>query len=216
MPRGSNLRIQAAIGLWWHRGPPFPASGRSAQTIHRTGLTRREKHATFVNEHSGSCCHTLPAVGLAGISNKEVARQIAQHLKESGKLHHWSISVTYSDGTVLLQGQVASPEQAKIAINLVFQADCVKGVVNELKIVPAQPVVAKDLPPQQSSVPNPLRRASAMNSQDDQGDARRVPASFTPTVAQQVAAAEPVEEAPQPMPMSGVPTKAVSGRCRLP
>ena len=34
-----------------------------------------------------------------------------------------------------------------------------------------------------------------MNSQDDSGAARRVPASFTPTVAQRVAATEPMDEA---------------------
>ena len=101
-----------------------------------------------------------PAVALAGISNQEVAKQIAQHLKESGRLHHYSVAVTYyADGTVRLQGQVASAEQARIAINLAFQAECVKGIVNELKIVPA--VAAQPAPAKESAAAGVQRAESA-------------------------------------------------------
>ena len=65
----------------------------------------------------------------------KVAQAIAQHLKQSGRLKHYSVVVKYVDGTVWLQGQVCSPEQARIAVNLAGEAECVEGVVNDLTIV---------------------------------------------------------------------------------
>jgi hypothetical protein len=151
-----------------------------------------------------------PAVALAGITNHDVEQAIAQHLKESGRLKHYRVVVKYVDGTVWLKGQVCSPEQARIALNLAGEAECVERVVNNLTIVAAvvaPPAPVKDPPQPQSNVPNPLRKELATNSQEDQGAARRVPASFTPAVAQRVAATEPVEEVPQPLPAAPSPAR---------
>ncbi len=152
-----------------------------------------------------------PAVALAGDQNQIVAQAIAQHLRQSGRLKHYSVVVNYADGTVSLHGQVSSPEQARIALHLAGEAECVDRVINNLRIVPvvvAQPAPAKDPPRHDPSVPNPLRKELATHSPEDEGAARRVPASFTPSVAQRVAATEPVDEAPQPMPMSRTPAQA--------
>ena len=147
-------------------------------------------------------------MALAGDQNQIVAQAIAQHLRQSGRLKHYSVVVNYADGTVSLHGQVSSPEQARIALHLAGEAECVDRVINNLRsfrsLWPSRP--GQGPPRHDPSVPNPLRKELATHSPEDEGGAaRRVPASFTPSVAQRVAATEPVDEAPQPMPMSRTP-----------
>jgi len=73
-----------------------------------------------------------PVLALAG--NQEVAEQIAQSLRNSGRLNDYKISVKYQDGTAFLSGRVGSQEQANTALKLVYQAPGVTRVVNELVI----------------------------------------------------------------------------------
>lgn len=58
-------------------------------------------------------------------AEKQMAQQIGNHLKQSGQLHNYRIGIKFRDGTAFLEGTVTSPEQRRIAINLVKQ---VKGV----------------------------------------------------------------------------------------
>jgi osmotically-inducible protein OsmY len=55
----------------------------------------------------------IPAMALCG--NQEVAEQIANRLRKSGKMSNYKIGVKYQDGTAWLQGRVASPEQKSLA-----------------------------------------------------------------------------------------------------
>jgi hypothetical protein len=71
-----------------------------------------------------------PAFVLAG--NQEVADQIAQKLKHSGKLSDYRIAVKVQDGTATIKGQVADQEQMNTALKLVFQTPGVSRVVNQL------------------------------------------------------------------------------------
>ncbi len=73
-----------------------------------------------------------PAVAWAG--NQETAEQIAQHLQNSGQLHHYRIQVKYQDGTAWLQGQVSDQQQAAAALRLALSAQGVKRVVNQLNV----------------------------------------------------------------------------------
>jgi hypothetical protein len=72
----------------------------------------------------------VPVLALA--DNQEVAKQIARSLDNSGQMSGYKIGVKYQDGTVWLKGQVASQEQMKTALTLVFQTPGVTRVVNEL------------------------------------------------------------------------------------
>jgi hypothetical protein len=74
----------------------------------------------------------VPAMALAG--NQEIAEQIAKQLRKSGQMSNYKVGVKYQDGTVWLQGRVASPEQMKTALRLVFQVSAVDRIVNDLTV----------------------------------------------------------------------------------
>ena len=74
----------------------------------------------------------MPLLAFAG--NQEMAEQIAQSLRSSGKMSDYKIGVTYQDGTAWLRGRVTSQEQMKTALRLAMRAQGVKRVVNELSI----------------------------------------------------------------------------------
>ena len=115
----------------------------------------------------------IPAMALAG--NQEVAEQIANRLRKSGQMSDYKIGVKYQDGTAWLQGHVASEEQMKTALRLVFQISSVDRVVNEMKVAsseaakPAESETAQvdgneDNPADRQAAPsgdNPLREQDA-------------------------------------------------------
>ena len=74
----------------------------------------------------------IASVAVAG--NQEVAEQIAQSLRASGKMHDYKIGVKYQEGTVWLVGRVASEQQRTTALNLVMQSPNVNHVVNNLSV----------------------------------------------------------------------------------
>jgi hypothetical protein len=140
----------------------------------------------------------VPVLALA--DNQEVAKQIARNLDNSGQMSGYKIGVKYREGTVWLRGQVASQEQMKAALALVFQTPGVGRVVNELSI--NEPVASPSTPSRsqlaaQSNADgaptndNPLRRQNASM-------ADRVPNSFAMSAAAPVSAIEP-QETPQPI-----------------
>ncbi|MDZ7616483.1 MAG: BON domain-containing protein, partial [Patescibacteria group bacterium] len=74
----------------------------------------------------------LASVAMAG--NQEVAEQIAQNLRQSGKMQEYKIGVKYQEGTVWLVGRVASEQQLATALELVMQCPNVEHVVNNLSV----------------------------------------------------------------------------------
>lgn len=69
-------------------------------------------------------------------SDQETAQKIAQELRSSGRLHDYSIGVTFENGKAQLVGRVASPEQARTAIEMAEQLPYVSTVENRLEIKP--------------------------------------------------------------------------------
>jgi hypothetical protein len=94
-------------------------------------------------------------------SNQEMADVIAGHLRESGRLRHYAINVTYQDGTAELSGQVADQAQRDVALQLVRSLPGVTEVRDRLALAdgPALlPTQAVDAPPAQPYVGPPPRR----------------------------------------------------------
>jgi hypothetical protein len=71
--------------------------------------------------------------------NEAMARQVAQVLKESGRLKSYRVGVKYQDGVAWLDGTVASEEQRQTAEALAYQADGVARVVNRLEVAASPP-----------------------------------------------------------------------------
>ena len=110
--------------------------------------------------------------------DREIAQQIANVMKATGKLKDYDIMVTYSDREAQLQGTVASSQQMETAIEITKASPHVDSIVNKLSVVaPAKnpveirpaaplnrpvrisPVAAKQKPAAAS--PSPRRRARA-------------------------------------------------------
>lgn len=69
-------------------------------------------------------------------TDQEVAQQIADSLRASGRLKGYSIAVKYKDGTARLEGTVRSRQQLDQAVDLVNRSPDVKRVINNLSVVP--------------------------------------------------------------------------------
>jgi hypothetical protein len=99
---------------------------------------------------------------LAMAGNQEVANQIAQNLRDSGKMNDYHIAVKYQDGTAWLQGRVTDKQQMNAAIKIVYKTQGVNRVVNDLSFTEsdvAEPAIAQQVP--SSYVPAPVQPVSA-------------------------------------------------------
>lgn len=75
--------------------------------------------------------------------DQAAAQQIAQYLRDSGQLQHYSVGVKFKDGTVWLAGNVTSEAQMQTALQLVSSVEGVNQIVNNLEIgAPAAPAAA--------------------------------------------------------------------------
>jgi BON domain len=74
----------------------------------------------------------------AASENENMAQQIAQNLKESGKLKGYRVGVKYEDGVAWLRGTVTSPQQKSIAEQIARTSPGVDHVVSKLDIVPVE------------------------------------------------------------------------------
>jgi hypothetical protein len=74
----------------------------------------------------------IPMLAKAG--NQEVADQIANSLRSSGKMNDYRIAVKFQDGTATLKGRVASQAQMNTALKSVYKTPGVSRVVNELTV----------------------------------------------------------------------------------
>jgi len=78
-------------------------------------------------------CALLTPNGLwAG--DTELAQQIAGNLKNSGKMHGYSIGVKVQEGTVWLNGSVASQEQLAAALDIVQDTPGIEKIVNGVAV----------------------------------------------------------------------------------
>ncbi len=112
----------------------------------------------------------VPMFAMAG--NQEVADQIAQNLKHSGKLSDYRIAVKFQDGTATIKGRVASQEQMNTVLKLVFKTPGVSRVVNQMTIG-------------ESETSTTVAKNSSSHS------AQRVASSYAPSLVEQATAVEP-------------------------
>ena len=102
------------------------------------------------------------SASLALAGNQEVANQIAQNLRDSGKMNDYRVAVKFQDGTAWLQGHVTDQSQMNAAIKIVYQTAGVNRVVNDLTVGEsdeAETPVAQQVP--STYVPAPAQPASA-------------------------------------------------------
>jgi hypothetical protein len=72
---------------------------------------------------------------VAGTSNEKAAQQIANNLKESGKLKGYRVGVKYEDGVAWLSGTVTSQQQLKLAEQIARNSAGVDHVICKLEVV---------------------------------------------------------------------------------
>jgi hypothetical protein len=75
--------------------------------------------------------------------DKQAAQEIAGMLRNSGKIHGYNVGIKYKQGTVWLEGHVASEEQMDEVLMQVGDLDEVTQIVNNLTIGPAAPAQKK-------------------------------------------------------------------------
>jgi hypothetical protein len=149
----------------------------------------------------------LPMAAFAATADQEVAQQIADSLRQSGRLKGYSIAVKYKEGTARLEGSVRNPQQLEQAAELVNQHPSVKRVINNL-VVDANPAAGPGQSPH-PSVPQPLPQAIPQTQRME-----AVPTSASPAnpasvlmsrLAPHGAAAQPFRQASLPRPADSAP-----------
>lgn len=86
--------------------------------------------------------------------DQETAQEIAQSLRNSGRLSDYSIGVKYQEGTAWLSGRVASKEQMVTALAMAKNLPQVNRVINNLDIQPSRSARDEQSPEiQQASLP---------------------------------------------------------------
>lgn len=108
-----------------------------------------------------------PGWCLAGeAEDQDAAQQIAQYLRDSGQMQHYSVGVKFKDGTVWLAGRVTSEEQMQTALQLVSSIQGVTQIVNNLEVGSADAgsasaVVKKKKKARQAPLASGVSQASA-------------------------------------------------------
>ncbi|MGC4003497.1 MAG: BON domain-containing protein [Pirellulales bacterium] len=83
----------------------------------------------------------VPAITMAG--DQELAQQIGQNLKSSGKLKGYSIAVTVDDGVAKLNGTVATAQQLDDALSIAEVTPGIERVLNNLTVKAPSTAAAK-------------------------------------------------------------------------
>jgi hypothetical protein len=122
--------------------------------------------------------------------DSEAATQIATALRDSGKMHDYSIGVKYKEGTAWLAGRVTTNEQLTTALQIVSNLDGVDQIINHVTVAPAtegqkslqnpsspsRKQSARGVKLASASTPAPLSVAAAQSM--PQADGRAVPAGY--------------------------------------
>jgi hypothetical protein len=80
------------------------------------------------------------ALGSAGLAkadaddDRAAAKQIADNMKQSGRLKNYSVGVKYQNGVAYLSGTVTSPQQKIAAEQIARQSDGVDRIVSKLEV----------------------------------------------------------------------------------
>lgn len=98
----------------------------------------------------------------AATGDENVAQQIANYLKESGRLKGYRVGVKYEDGVAWLRGTVTSSQQKAIAEQIAGNSPNVEHVINKLEIVPANAgaEVPSSYEARQQLAQSPIKQAS--------------------------------------------------------
>lgn len=84
------------------------------------------------------------SAGAASPTPEQMANNVAQALKESGRLQGYAVGVKYEDGVAWLEGRVTSEEQSATAAELAGQVAGVAHVVNKLQVVAPEAAAAAE------------------------------------------------------------------------
>ncbi|MGH7195013.1 MAG: BON domain-containing protein, partial [Candidatus Saccharimonadales bacterium] len=101
-------------------------------------------HRLFVAAAISAIALLSPEWALAASQDdQQIAQQIRDSLKDSGRLSGYSITVKYQQGTAWLEGRVSSEEQKTQALDLTEQMPEVSRVIDHLRVEAKQagPVV---------------------------------------------------------------------------
>ena len=111
----------------------------------------RRRYCCLVSSAGASAGDRKPVLG----KNAEMAEKIASTLRDSGKLHGYTIGIRFDDGTLWIKGQVSSQEQKDLALKMAAETPGVTRVVNSLSVVKATPAVEPKL-----TIPGPIHFSS--------------------------------------------------------
>lgn len=122
----------------------------------------------------------LGAPAYGGERDQQIATQVAQTLKDSGKLTNYEIAVKFRDGTARLEGWVNNQQQLDAALSIVQTSPEVDRVINLLQI---RDEVAAGVP----STEPVLRQTSHQKPVPVQNASQRSHSAPMPNVANHVA-----------------------------
>lgn len=130
-----------------------------------------------------------PAVSTttAATSNENTAQQIADNLKESGKLKGYRVGVKYEDGVAWLKGTVTSEQQKWLAEEITRESEGVQHVISKIEVVtsdePASPA-AYEQAETASMTSAPRQAPRRMNSRPAQRGNGNMPVPYAYTTSQ--------------------------------
>lgn len=90
-------------------------------------------------------------------ANQKVVNTIADHLRQSGQLRHYSIDIVYQDGTAEVSGNVADQQQREEALRLVQGVPGVERVLDRLSVAGSPVRQTQAMAPQQEPAPLPRK-----------------------------------------------------------
>lgn len=140
--------------------------------------------------------------------DRAAAQQIAQNMKESGKLKDYRVGVKYQNGVAWLTGSVTSASQKKLAEQIARESEGVEAVVSRLDVKSndseSAPLASNVQPASTSAQPQGRNVQAASNrSNMPVPYARTMQGSIQPTGYGQYAG--PAAGGMTPMPMGHVP-----------
>ena len=167
----------------------------------------------------------MPAMARAVGPNQEAAKQIRDHLRDSGQMADYKIAIRYLDGTVWLQGHVRDQDQLNKAVALVFSTPGIvvhQVIRDELTINAVKPGSPSDSAASKTiattKAANPLRTRAEMSAAGV-NRAQAVPSSFNQSsTATPVVMMQPVPgtvPTPASAPIPPVPTLPAAAPARL-